>query len=169
VKFQVEIADRVRTVEVVRQADGYAITIDGTPRLVEAVRVGAAGWSLVVDPGRRSAEAVVVSHNGSEMMEVHIDGLIIPVHLRNIASRRAAGGAGAKSTGPQRVTAPMPGKIVRVLVTPGEEVKTRQGLVVVEAMKMENELRASREGRVRDVFVSEGQSVEAGTELVVVD
>jgi biotin carboxyl carrier protein len=63
----------------------------------------------------------------------------------------------------------MPGKVVRVLVKSGDEVHPRQGLVVVEAMKMENELRATRAGRVRNVFVSEGQSVEAGTALVVVE
>ena len=69
----------------------------------------------------------------------------------------------------QRVNAPMPGKVVRVLVSRGDAVKARQGLVVVEAMKMENELRAARDGRVREVFVSEGQSVDAGTPLVVVE
>ncbi len=63
----------------------------------------------------------------------------------------------------------MPGKIVRVLVQAGDTVAARQGLVVVEAMKMENELRASRPGRVREVSVSEGQSVDAGATLVVVE
>ncbi len=62
----------------------------------------------------------------------------------------------------------MPGKIVRVLVRPGDAVVAKQGLVVVEAMKMENELRAARAGRVREVAVTEGQSVEAGALLVVV-
>jgi len=56
-----------------------------------------------------------------------------------------------------------------VLVKPGDEVKARQGLVVVEAMKMENELRAARDGRVRDVAVTEGQSVDAGALLLVVE
>jgi biotin carboxyl carrier protein len=63
----------------------------------------------------------------------------------------------------------MPGKIVRVLVKRGDVVKPRQVLVVVEAMKMENELRATRNGTVAGVFVSEGQSVEAGTALVTLD
>ena len=63
----------------------------------------------------------------------------------------------------------MPGKIVRLLVKAGDEVKARQGLVVVEAMKMENELRAARDGRVLDVSVVEGQSVDAGALLLVVE
>jgi biotin carboxyl carrier protein len=63
----------------------------------------------------------------------------------------------------------MPGKVVRVLVKPGDTVKGRQGIVVVEAMKMENELRAPRDAKVRQVPVVEGQSVEAGAVLVVLD
>ena len=73
------------------------------------------------------------------------------------------------AAGPQRVIAPMPGKIVRVLVKAGDEVKARQGLVVVEAMKMENELRATRDGRVKDVHVAEGALVESGRLLLVIE
>jgi biotin carboxyl carrier protein len=63
----------------------------------------------------------------------------------------------------------MPGKIVRVLVKPGDEVTARQGVVVVEAMKMENELRAARDGRVKEVHVTEGALVESGRLLVVIE
>ena len=63
----------------------------------------------------------------------------------------------------------MPGRVVRVLVKPGDDVTLRQGLVVVEAMKMENELGSPKAGRVKDVTVIEGESVEAGRLLVVVD
>jgi biotin carboxyl carrier protein len=63
----------------------------------------------------------------------------------------------------------MPGKVVRVLVSAGDEVSVRQGLVVVEAMKMENELRSPKDGRVKDVRVQAGTSVEAGRVLVVVE
>ncbi|MBP7570696.1 MAG: hypothetical protein KBA95_11605 [Acidobacteria bacterium] len=63
----------------------------------------------------------------------------------------------------------MPGKIVKVLVSPGDEVGPRQGLVVVEAMKMENELRAPRQGRVASVHVQEGALVEAGRLLLVIE
>jgi biotin carboxyl carrier protein len=70
--------------------------------------------------------------------------------------------------GPQRVSAPMPGKIVRVLVKSGDAVRARQPLVVVEAMKMENELRAGRDGLVAELHAREGESVDAGALLVVV-
>jgi biotin carboxyl carrier protein len=91
------------------------------------------------------------------------------VHMRNGMGRRSRDREGASGSGPQRLVAPMPGKIVKVLVKPGDAVQPRQGLVVVEAMKMENELRAARAGTVRDIFVREGQSVDAGTPLAVVE
>jgi biotin carboxyl carrier protein len=62
----------------------------------------------------------------------------------------------------------MPGKIVRVLVKPGNPVRARQALVVIEAMKMENELRAARDGTVAEVQATEGVSVDAGAVLVVI-
>ena len=102
---------------------------------------------------------------------MHLDGLTIPVQIRPAGSfgRQKKDGPAAHTAGPQRIMAPMTGKVVRVLVKPGDDVRARQGLVVVEAMKMENELRAARDGRVRDVAVTEGQSVDAGAVLVVVE
>ena len=63
----------------------------------------------------------------------------------------------------------MPGKIVKVLVKPGDHVTARQGLIVIEAMKMENELRAARDGQVKDILVAEGDLVEAGRLLTVIE
>ena len=68
--------------------------------------------------------------------------------------------------GPREVVAPMPGKIVRVLVREGQEVKPGEGLLVIEAMKMQNELRSPRAGRVDRVYMAEGRGVEAGARLI---
>ena len=87
-----------------------------------------------------------------------------PAALERRRARRWRGRAGRSG-----VTAPMPGKIVKVLVKPGDAVAARQGLVVIEAMKMENELRASRDGQVKDVHVAEGDLVEAGRLLTVIE
>jgi biotin carboxyl carrier protein len=171
-KFQFDVADRQRIVEVERQADGFLVTVDGTPRRVDAVRLDESTWSLLVPDaeGRPwSVEAVVLPQNGDGSLQVYVSGRQVEVALRGGLGRRSREHAGVPGAGPQRVTAPMPGKVVRVLVRPGDDVQPRQGLVVVEAMKMENELRAARAGRVRDVFVAEGQSVEAGTALMVVE
>jgi biotin carboxyl carrier protein len=171
VKLQLEIADRVRTVEVQRRGDGFLIVVDGRRHLVRSARIDGSTWSLLVSDehgqGARSVEAGVVPQGGNGALDVHIDGYRIPVQLRNGRSR--APGDGRVASGVQRISAPMPGKVVRVLVKPGDEVQARQVLVVVEAMKMENELRAPRPAKVSGVFVNEGESVDAGTALVALD
>jgi biotin carboxyl carrier protein len=94
----------------------------------------------------------------------------VPVALR-LNSRRGGGrrqGGAAAGSGPLRIVAPMPGKVVRVLVKAGDPVRARQAVVVVEAMKMENELRADRDGTVAEIHTREGMSVEAGALLVVI-
>jgi len=68
--------------------------------------------------------------------------------------------------GPQEIVAPMPGRIVRLLVEPGQRLERHQGLLVIEAMKMQNELRAPRSGLIARVYVAEGQGVEAGAPLL---
>jgi biotin carboxyl carrier protein len=96
---------------------------------------------------------------------VHVQGLRLPT----VVSTRVRRGASAASAanGPLRIVAPMPGKVVRVPVSPGDHVDARQPVVVIEAMKMENALSAGRAGIVREVLVQEGMSVEAGRPLVV--
>lgn len=81
--------------------------------------------------------------------------------------RKAAGLAGLE--GRQAVPAPMPGKVVRVLVAEGDEVSRGQGLIVIEAMKMQNELKSPKQGRVVSVSASEGAAVAASEVLVVVE
>jgi biotin carboxyl carrier protein len=75
-------------------------------------------------------------------------------------------GSSLEAEGPQEIVAPMPGKIVKVLVTEGQEVSRDQGLLVIEAMKMQNELRAPRAGRIDRVYIGEGRGVEAGARMV---
>jgi biotin carboxyl carrier protein len=92
----------------------------------------------------------------------------VPVVVNGRTRRRGARDEAGR-VGRQPVVAPMPGRVVRVLVSPGDEVTARQGVVVVEAMKMENELRAPKAGTVKEVNVTPGTSVEAGRVLVVIE
>ena len=183
--FEVAIGDKVRTVGIVRKGNLLHVDLDGRTHIVDARRIGAAVVSMLVQldglaaPSRSVDAAFAHSTrfagssqgSGNGDLDVHLDGVTIPLQIRPAGSfgRQKKEGAAAQTNGPQRVVAPMPGKVVRVLVKPGDDVKARQGLVVVEAMKMENELRAARDGKVRDVTVAEGQSVEAGSVLLVVE
>lgn len=100
--------------------------------------------------------------------KVHLPGgELVPVKLGDAQSQALAarpGGAGGKE-----VRAPMPGKTVKVLCAAGQAVKAGQGLVIIEAMKMENELRAQSDGVVKEVRVMEGQNVEGSALLVVLE
>ena len=112
---------------------------------------------------------IAIERQGRGGHIVHVDGRIVPVTL--VAPGRGRSGSGAtteKAAGPIQIVSPMPGRIVKVLVRPGDVVAARQGLLVVEAMKMENELRAPRAGTVAEVRVSEGAPVEANVVLAVI-
>jgi len=111
---------------------------------------------------------VAFSPSAEGSMTVHVDGVPVEVSI-NRMRRPGATASQPADEGPQQVTAPMPGKIVKLLVKPGEKVQPRQGVVVVEAMKMENELRARAAGTVSEVRVTEGASVEAGAILVILE
>ena len=83
--------------------------------------------------------------------------------------RRSAGVADQGMRGRQMIVAPMPGKVVAVLVSPEQEVSAGQGVIVIEAMKMENELKASRPGVIKEIKVQEGAGVSGGEVLVVIE
>ena len=107
---------------------------------------------------------------GSGQLTIHVNGRVVAAAVGASRGSWARGGQESHAgSGPHTVTAPMPGKVVRVLVKPGDAVVARQGVVVVEAMKMENELRSPKAGTVADVKVTEGTSVEAGTVLAVIE
>ena len=169
--FEVETAGTRRTIDVRRARDGWAITVNGRAMWASVSQAGAR-WSVLYGADGnavpRSFEAVLEpAHRGDQL--VHINGRAVRVGFVDRARRPGIGASSAGISASKDVTAPMPGRIVKVLVKVGDQVVANQGLVVVEAMKMENELRARREGIVAAVRVSEGMSVEAGTILVVVE
>jgi biotin carboxyl carrier protein len=169
-RYEIDARGRLRRVTVERAGEGFAVAVDGRVHLVDAVRIDARSLSLIVhsDPAPGTAnvyEAIVARDAGGERPVVRIGAVPISVALNG---RRRPAHAGAAVFGPQRLVAPMPGRVVRVLVHAGDPVTARQPVVVVEAMKMENELRAGRDGTVAEVHAREGQSVDAGALLVVI-
>jgi biotin carboxyl carrier protein len=165
-RFEIEAAGRVRAVVVERLSDTgrFRVVLDGVAREVDA-RTTDLGLSLVCD-GRSQDVAATPRPGGEWLVQLpHVD---VPVVVDGVRHARGTKGTAARP-GEQRVLAPMPGRILRVLVARGDEVSHRQGLVVIEAMKMENELTAPKAGTVTDVAVTEGTSVEAGRLLVVIE
>jgi biotin carboxyl carrier protein len=167
--FDIEVEGATRTVTIEPHGPGrYAVVIDGTRHDVRAARLGELGLSVILGDASTSRELQVAPGPARGELLVSLDGRSVPVVV-NGRSRRSGRADDGGRAGAQSVTAPMPGRVVRVLVKPGDAVQARQGVVVVEAMKMENELRSPKAGVVRDVSVAPGTSVEAGRVLVVIE
>lgn len=168
-KLEVQIGGKKRTVEVVREAgarDSKKLLwrLDGKPITVDAVEVATATYSILLEGQSfevrvQPAESGLRIHTGEEELRA------VVTDPRQWRGRR---GALAEAEGRQQITAPMPGKVVRVLVAAGAQVTAGQGLVVVEAMKMQNEIKSPKTGTVERLLVGEGQSVNAGDTLAVV-
>lgn len=163
-KFVVRHRGTDFAVEVERHGSGYQVTIDGKARSVDLVAAGHQLHSLRLDDGTQFS---VTHHRSGTEHEVTLMGaktlleIIDPLALRRTRSDDEAGEAGL-------VTALMPGRIVRVLVSQGERVAKGTGLLILEAMKMENEIQAPADGTVETLFVQPGDTVERGASLIAI-
>jgi biotin carboxyl carrier protein len=176
---EIEVEGQRRAVDVRREGAGWIVTVGDRAMTATVVEIDGR-WSLLIGPVEPVAIDATSAWRSYEVSFepaddgvtlVRVDGNPAPVRVvdpRLRFSRRqrdaAAGGEGRRV-----VVAPMPGRVVKLLVERGQTVAARQGVVVVEAMKMENELRAPRAGTVSEVLVSEGMSVEAHATLMVIE
>jgi biotin carboxyl carrier protein len=163
----------------------YEILIDGKPHRLELQRDGNR-WLCTLDGKQIEANAVLSRPNvisllidgkGYEVkreqtatdLHIWVSGVRYAAEVRDPRSLRSRRAAASVAEGPKKVTAPMPGKVVRLLVNENDQVEQGQGLLVVEAMKMQNELKSPKEGRVQRVFATTGGAVNAGDVLVIVE
>lgn len=161
-RFSISISGKQRQLEIVERGGSLEFRIDGKSLEIDMTRISPdvlsilyAGKSYEVRRGEN--DTVIVGKNSYE------------VQLRDPRSWRARHQATGGGSGPQKLTAAMPGKVVRVLSNPGASVHAGQGIVVIEAMKMQNEVRAPREGTIALIEVREGQAVNAGDLLAIID
>jgi biotin carboxyl carrier protein len=154
--------------------EAHEVIVDGELVLVGGERVRARLEDIPGTPmqlltvGERQEK--LHARKGSErgMFEISIAGYRYAIEALDERSRaiRELSGASGRAKGPAHLSAPMPGLIVRVHVKEGDQVRAGQGLVVIEAMKMENELRAAADGVVKRIPVTPGTAVEKGTLLI---
>jgi len=138
--------------------------IDGRSVEADAARILPGRYSILL--GGHSLE-VNVEETASGLL-VYVAGREFQVEITDPRSWRSRRGGSIQLEGRQQVTAPMPGKIVSVLVAPGQKVEAGQGLLVIEAMKMQNEIRSPKPGVLERLFAKEGQTVSAGEVLAVI-
>jgi pyruvate carboxylase subunit B len=137
------------------EAEAHVVEIEGTP--LRMLTIGGRVHRVVARRGPEAGRYII--HLGGFRFEVEA------LDERTHAIRQLAASS-ARPVGPSSLAAPMPGLVVRVLVEPGDRVQAGQGVVVIEAMKMENELRAATAGVVRAIPVKAGSPVEKGAVLV---
>ena len=165
-KYEVRISGKTRTVEVERHAGGWQATLEGgVGGMADVVETTPNTFSVLL-AGQAHEISVTPSPDGK--LNLQSGGFEFTAEVIDPRSWRGRRHAGVKAEGRQQVVAPMPGKVIRVLVRAGEKVEAGQGLLVVEAMKMQNEIRSPKSGTVERIQVKEGQAVNAGEVLCIV-
>jgi biotin carboxyl carrier protein len=165
VKFVVTVGDTSETVDVRGEAGRYQLTIGSEVWEVDGRLTAQGICSLLI--GGVSYVADVRDEAGACVVNVGDERYVIRVEEETRFIIRTRGGAGAGHAA-HTLTAPLPGRIVRVAVKPGDRVEKGDPLLVIEAMKMENEFRAGAAGTVAEVRVAAGQAVNGGDVLVVI-
>jgi biotin carboxyl carrier protein len=149
--------------------DGESVSLDGEGVPLRARLDDLSGTPIQLVAIENAVHRVLARRGDRRgQYDLSVDGFRFSVEALDERARaiRELSGASARPAGPAHLAAPMPGLIVRVSVSQGDQVRAGQGLVVMEAMKMENELRAATAGVVRRVLVSPGNAVEKGTLLL---
>jgi biotin carboxyl carrier protein len=167
-RYTVTVAGQTKSVELEEKDGVVRAVIDGKGRTLE-VR-GKSGRYHWLDGGRVVATEVD-GQNGKDAgkLAVSIAGHNLAVEVTEARLDTTAGSGRVAASGPVSLRAPMPGRVVKLLVKAGEAVKAGQGVLVVEAMKMENELKAPRDGVVKQLHAAEGAAVEAGQDLARIE
>lgn len=165
-KYEVRISGKTHMVEVERHADGWQARIEGDSEgTSDVAEVVPNVFSVLFSD--RSHEVYLTPSSGGQL-QLQTGGLEFLAEVIDPRSWRGRRHGSAEAEGRQQIVAPMPGKVVRFLVKAGDTVEAGQGLLVVEAMKMQNEIRSPKSGTVERVLIAEGQTVNAGEVLCVV-
>ncbi len=162
-KLHVEIAGQTRSIQY-SPGENTAI-IDGQELEVHARILRPGVLSLIVD-GRACR---IVLEEGADESAVHLSGHRIPFRIDDPQSLKSRRSHAAGVDGPRTIKASMPGRVVRLLAQEGDAVEAHQGIVVIEAMKMQNELKAPKAGRVAELRVTAGDTVASGDVLAIIE
>lgn len=165
-KLEVRIGNNTRIVELEPGADRWRITLDGQIADADAVEIAPNTYSILLR-GQSHEIRVSPSPNGTLTLQTGFEEFTAEVlEPRAWSGRRHST---HEAEGRQQVVAPMPGKVIRLLVKAGDLIEVGQGLFVVEAMKMQNEIRSPKSGVVERVLAQEGQAVNAGEILAWIE
>lgn len=163
--FEVTIAEKTYQVELRREQAAWRCRLNGREMPVDVIAGEDGVLSLLV--AGKSYE--VKQESAGTETRVVVGQERFSVSVRDPRSFRSRGHTGASAQGMKKITAPMPGKVVRLLAGVGSAVEMGQSVIVIEAMKMQNELKAPKTGVIKKINVPEGAAVEAGQSLAEVE
>lgn len=164
--FHTNLGGRIYQIEVEKNQGEYLVTLDGKSYRVNSRQIAKGELSLIIDG--RIYDLIIRGNAGSH--QVDVGSCCYDIELWPSSAGRAILESKSRSkSGRISITTPMPGKVVKVLKGLNETVEQGEGVIVVEAMKMENELKSPREGKICEVKVSAGQAVESGEVLIIVE
>jgi len=165
-KYEVLLAGKARVVELMQNDGGWHFSLDGKPLDAKVAEVAPNTFSVLLN-GESHQIRIAPRPDGTLTLHTGLAEYQAEVSDPRVWRGRRHGALEAE--GRQQIAAPMPGKVIRVLVKPGEAVEAGQGLLVVEAMKMQNEIKSPKRGKVEKLLAKEGQAVNAGEVLVWVE
>ncbi len=168
-KLTAEIDGESREVQLKRDGARVSAEVDGRCYEIEARSSGPGAHLLLVDGRVYECRIDAGGAGGRETIEVHIGSRAFALTLIDPKRLRGGQSAGAQADGTAQIIAPMPGKVVRVLVEQGAQVAAGDAIVVVEAMKMQNEMKSPRAGTVTALQAETGATVNAGQVLAVIE
>ena len=163
--YDVAIEGRSYRVELKPKNGGWTCAVDGEPVELDAVAGPPGVLSLLI--GGRSYQ--VKQETGASVGFIVLGSERYAAEVRDPRALRSRRAAAADAAGPVRIIAPMPGKVVRVIAAAGTAVEAGDGVIVIEAMKMQNELKAPKKGVVQKVLADVGTAVNAGQALAIID
>jgi biotin carboxyl carrier protein len=163
--YDIIVEDKPHRLELTRAGQGFVCKLDGQAIHVDAILARRDVLSLVIDG--KSYE--VKREQGREDLHLWVRNARYGVKLRDPRSLRSRRATAGEAAGPRKLIAPMPGKVVRILVEEGASVEAGQGVLVVEAMKMQNELKTPKSGVVQKITAKEGATVNGGDVLAIIE
>jgi biotin carboxyl carrier protein len=163
--YEIIVGGKPHRVELEKAAEGWECRLDGQPVSIDAVIPRRDVLSLLVDG--HSYE--VKREQTATDVHVWVGSTRFAVELRDPRSLRSRQRSAADEKGAKKIVAPMPGRVVRVLVAENSEVAAGQGIVVVEAMKMQNEIKSPKKGVVKKISATPGAAVNPGDVLAIVE
>jgi len=165
-KFEVVINHARRIIELERDANRWRISLDGEPIEADAIEISPNIFSILLNGKSHEVRVTPTPSGALTLQTAHREFSAEVTDPRAWRGRRHSA---LEAEGRQQIVAPLPGKIGRVLVQAGEKVQAGQGLLVVAAMTMQNDIRSPRGGTVESLLVKEGQPVNAGEALAWID